>query len=145
MPVFNNSCGKIFNDKVILASAHREDELAFEDIKKVKFGINTSIKSIMWALMPSSIFVLLYLERQKLDSAIFFLLSFIAIGISVFSLVMAEKSYYIRFRTKDGYNVKVKVAVDNKKDAKKFAEMCAKRLSRRSAGATGMKVVKDAA
>ena len=119
-PVFNNSCGKIFNDKIVLASSHREDELAFEDVKKVKFGMTTSLKSLMWALLPSSIFVLLYLERQKLDSSIFFLLSFVAIGISVFSLIMADKSYYILFKTNDDLNVKVKVSVDNKKDAKKF-------------------------
>ncbi len=128
-----------------MASAHREDEIALQDIKRVKFGMNTSVKSLMWALMPSSIFVLLYLERQKLDSAIFYLLSFVAIGISVFSMVMAEKSYYVLFKMHDGLNIKVKVAVDNKKDAKKFSDMCTKRLSKSRATASGLKVVKDAA
>jgi hypothetical protein len=30
----------------------------------------------------------------------------------------------------DGFNVRVRVAVDNKKDAKKFVEMCTKKLNK---------------
>ncbi|RYJ41593.1 hypothetical protein [Flavobacterium beibuense] len=145
MPLFNNSCGKLFNDKIVLASAHREEEIEFKEIKKIKFGFNVSLKSVMWALMPSSIFVLLYLQRAMLDGAMFILLSFVAIGISVFSVVMAEKSYYVLIKLRGGQNVKVRVSVDNKKDAKKFADMAIKRLSRVSGSTGGLKVVKEAA
>lgn len=145
MPLFNNSCGKLFNDKIVLASSHKEDEIDLKEVKKIKFGFNVSLKSIMWALMPSSIFVLLYLQRQMLDTSMFFLLSFVAIGISVFSVVMAEKSYYVLIKLRDGENVRVRVSVDNKKDAKKFADMAIKALGRISRSAAGLKVVKDAA
>ena len=145
MPLFNNSCGKLFNDKIVLASAHREEEIEFKEIKKIKFGFNISLKSVMWALMPSSIFVLLYLQRAMLDGAMFILLSFVAIGISVFSVVMAEKSYYVLIKLKGGQNVRVRVSVDNKKDAKKFADLAIKTLSRASRSNAGLKVVKEAA
>lgn len=144
MPLFNNSCGKIFHDKIVLASAHREDEIDFEDIKSFRFGMTTSIKSVMWALLPSSIFVLLYMEREKLDAAIFFLLSFVAIAITVVSLVMAEKSYFILIKTNDGFNIRVRVALDNKKDAKKFVEMCTKRKVKNKK-APSLRVVKPEA
>ena len=143
-PLFNNSCGKIFKDKIILASKTREDEVEFDDIKKVRFGITTSLKSVMWALLPSSIFVLLYMERKKLDSPIFFLLSFVAIAITVVALVMAEKSYYIHIRMSDGLNLRVRVSPDNKKDAKKFAELCVKTMARAKSTAH-LKVVKSEA
>lgn len=130
MPVFNNSCGKIFNDKIVLASAHREDEIDLEDIKKLKFGVTTSLKTIMWTLLPSSIFVLLYMERRMLDSAMFFLLAFVSIAITVVSLVMAEKSYFVLIKMHDGFTVRIRVAVDNKKDAKKFTDMCNKKLAK---------------
>lgn len=129
-PLFNNSCGKIFNDKIVLASANKEDEIELDEIKRVKFGLTVSVKSLMWALLPSSIFVLLYLERAKLDSIMFFLLSFVAIGITVTAVIMAEKSCYLLIKLHDGINIRVRVAIDNKKDAKKFAEIVNKRISK---------------
>lgn len=143
-PLFNNSCGKIFQDKLVLASANREEEIEFEDIKKIKFGVTTSIKSLMWALLPSSIFVLLYLERNKLDSAMFFLLSFIAIAITTVSLIMADKSYYLLIKLEEGLNIRVRVAVDNKKDAKKFMDIANRKISK-SKRVTPLRVVSNAA
>ena len=143
-PLFNNSCGKIFQDKLVLASANREEEIEFEDIKKIKFGVTTSIKSLMWALLPSSIFVLLYLERNKLDSAMFFLLSFIAIAITTVSLIMADKSYYLLIKLEEGLNIRVRVAVDNKKDAKKFMDIANRKISK-SKRPMPLRVVSNAA
>lgn len=145
MPLFNNSCGKLFNDKIILASAHRENEIEFKEVKKIKFGMNTDLKSIMWALMPTSIFVLLYMQRNMLDAPMFFLLSFVVIGISVFTVAMSEKSYYVLVKMRDGENLKLRVSSDNKKDAKKFVEMSIKRHSRYSRSGSSLKVVKEAA
>ena len=144
IPLFNNSCGKIFNDSIILATKNREDKINFNDIKKVKFGITASFKSIIWALLPSSIFVLLYMERKELDSAIFFLLSFVSLAFTILALVMTEKNHYINVKLNEGLNVRINVSADHRKDAKKFVELCRKNMQK-AKKAPGLKILKPAA
>ena len=94
MPLFNNSCGKIFNDRIILASPHRENHVKFESVQKFEFVTRISIKSLLWVLISSSFFFILYLERN-LEGWIFSIIALIALGFTILSLVMVEKNYQI--------------------------------------------------
>lgn len=125
MPLFNNSCGKIFKDKVILASPNRENHVKFDNIEKLEFVTRVSFKSLLWVLISSSFFFILYLERN-LEGWIYFLIFAVALGFTVLSLAMVEKNYHILLRLNDGSEKKISVSKDNKKDAKKFVSVAMK-------------------
>lgn len=118
-PVFNNSCGKIFNDKVILASSHRENHVRFDAIQKLEFVTKIDYKSLLWVLISSSFFLILYLERN-LEAWLFVIIGLVALSFTVLSLIMVEKNYQILVHLNDGSKTRINVAKDNKKDAKKF-------------------------
>ncbi|MNK24473.1 hypothetical protein D3C87_427790 [compost metagenome] len=126
MPLFNNSCGKVFKDKVILASPNRENHIKFDNIKKLEFVTRISFNSLLWVLISCSFFFILYLERN-LEGWIYFLIFAVALGFTILSLVMVEKNYHILLRLNDGSEKKITVSKDNKKDAKKFVAVAMKK------------------
>lgn len=128
MPLFNNSCGKIFKDKVILASPNRENHIKFDNINKLEFVTRVNFKSLLWVLISSSFFFILYLERN-LEGWIYFLIFAVALGFTILSLAMVEKNYHILLRLNDGSQKKISVSKDNKKDAKKFVAVAMKHSS----------------
>src|SRR4051812_2561571 len=97
MPLFNNSCGKIFSDKVILASPTRENHVKFESIEKMEFKTQVSFKSLLWVLISSSFFGILYLERN-LEGWLYAIIGMVALGFTVLSLIMVERNYHIMLR-----------------------------------------------
>lgn len=125
-PLFNNSCGKIFNDKVILASPNRESHVKFDSIEKLEFKTRVSFKSLLWVLISSSFFLILYLERN-LDGWLYALISAVALGFTILSLIMVEKNHHIMLQLNDGSRTRINVAKDNKKDAKKFVAIAKKK------------------
>lgn len=126
MPLFNNSCGKIFSDKVILASPNRENHVKFESIDKLEFKTQVSFKSLLWVLISASFFVLLYLERN-LEGWLYAIIGAVALGFTVLSLIMVEKNHLIMLHLNDGSKTRINVAKDNMKDAKKFVAIAKKK------------------
>jgi len=126
MPLFNNSCGKIFSDKVILASPNRENHVKFESIEKLEFKTQVSFNSLLWVLISSSFFMILYLERN-LDIWLYAIIGAVAFGFTVLSLIMLEKNHHIMLHLNDGSTTKINVAKDNMKDAKKFVDIAKKK------------------
>jgi len=126
MPLFNNSCGKIFRDRIIFASSNRENKIEADSIERVKFVGRVSLKSLLWVGISSSFFGILYLERN-LDGWMYALISIVALAFTVLSLVMLEMNYHILLQMKDGSEKRITVTKDNKKDARKFVQAYKKR------------------
>lgn len=126
MPLFNNSCGKVFKDKVILASPNRENHIKFDAIARLEFVTRVSLKSLLWVFVSSSFFLILYLERN-LEGWLYAMIFLVAIGFTVLSLVMVERNYHILLLMNDGSKKRIVVSKDNKKDAKKFVAVAMKK------------------
>ena len=126
MPLFNNSCGKIFRDKVIFASSHRENKIKSDSIERVSFVGRVSLKSLLWVGISSSFFGIMYLERN-LDLWMYAIIGIVALAFTILSLAMLEMNYHILLEMKDGSEKRISVTKDNKKDARKFVAAYKKR------------------
>jgi ABC-type lipoprotein release transport system permease subunit len=119
LPLFNNSCGKIFGDKIVLASSNNENQIKSESIARLEFVGRVSLKSLFWVAISSSFFGILYLERN-LDGWMYFLIFILALFFTVLSLIMVERNYHILLLMKDGTKRTISVDKSNKKDARNF-------------------------
>lgn len=126
MPLFNNSCGKIFRDEVVFASSNRENHLKAESIQGLKLKGTVSLKSLGWVIISSSFFGILYLEKN-LEGWMYGLIFILALIFTGLSLYMLERHYYILLVKKDGTQYKIRVDKDNKKDAQKFVDFFRKK------------------
>ena len=126
LPLFNNSCGKIFRDEVVFASSNRENHLKTESIQGLKLKGTVSLKSLGWVAISSSFFGILYLERN-IEGWMYGLIFIIALLFTGLSLYMLERNYYILLVKKDGTQYKIRVDKDNRKDAQKFVDFFRKK------------------
>lgn len=121
MPLYFNSCGKIFDDKVIFASAYKENIFYVNDIAKVSMKTRLGFKSVLSLFLPFGLLGILYLENS-LD----FFVQAITVALMLIFLVVAfintEAKYYIILHLKNTRNVKIKISKSNKKDAGKFVK-----------------------
>jgi hypothetical protein len=129
MPVFNNCYGKVFDDKVILASPLRENHVALDSISKLKLVTRLNLDSVLWVLISASFFLMLYLERS-LHGWVYSIAFGVSIVFTILSLVMVEKSHHIMLLMNDGSKKKIAVSKNKKKDAEKFVAVAMKKRGR---------------
>lgn len=121
VPLYFNSCGKIFDDKVIFASAYKENIFYVNDIAKVSMKTRFGFKSLISMLLPFGLLGILYLEKN-LDFFVQAITVVIMLIFLVVAFVNTEAKYYIILHLKSTKNVKIKISKSNKKDAGKFVK-----------------------
>lgn len=121
MPVFSNSCGKIYHNNVVFAFDNGEKNIVVQKITAVKFTGRATPKSVMIMFLPLLATFLIYLERNMHG-----LLRLAGVGVmlAVFGLAFyyAEKQYRISIVMNDGSKTTIRVSKDNRKEARKFVD-----------------------
>lgn len=129
MPVFNNCYGKVFNDKVVLASPLRENHVELYSISKLKLVTRFNLDSVLWVLISTSFFLMLFLERN-LHGLVYSVSFGVSIAFIMISLAMVEKDHYILLLMNDGSKKKIAVSKNKKKDAQKFVAIAMKKCGK---------------
>jgi len=118
-PVFSNTCGKIYPEKIVLASAYKETAYPISNIKKLTFRRSFETTSFLFMLLPCALFILpSFLTTEEVFSKYFLY----AVGtiMLVLSIVMGKKKYSLNMYLADGSQRTVRVWEENTKEAKKF-------------------------
>jgi len=121
IPLFDNNCGKIFKDRVVLFSPVRESQVKIDAIERLEFVTKITVKSFIWVLISSSFFFLLYLQRN-LNEWLFAGITFTAFLFTLISVALVERNYQIVIHLHDGSTRWIRVTSNNKKEAKKLIE-----------------------
>ncbi|MEL1245277.1 hypothetical protein AAEO56_13455 [Flavobacterium sp. DGU11] len=121
MPLFSNSCGKIYADDVVFAYDNGEKRIAIEKIKAVNFDTRLTRKALLLLFLPLPVFLFIYLEKTTHN-----LLRLMGLGtmLAIFGLAVffAEKKYRITIIMADGSKKSISVSKANRKDAKFFLD-----------------------
>lgn len=118
--VFANTCGKIFKDRIILAT-HKETTIPLKSIKSITLKKKYDKSNLLFALLPAILIVLPYIfpkDAQEIKTAL--LLSGL-LGV-IICVLKIKKVYSLNLKTQSGRLVKIKVWEGNKKEAQKFID-----------------------
>jgi hypothetical protein len=128
-PQFSNSCGKIFADKIVLATAHKESEVALSDITKINFIVRPQPKSLFFAALPAMLIALPYMTNEKdgLIIGFFIAVSLILTGVALYNL---NKKYTLSVKLATGNSMSINVWQGNQKEAQKFVAIVKSKISK---------------
>jgi membrane protein CcdC involved in cytochrome C biogenesis len=127
---FSNSCGKIFADEIILATAHKESVIAVNDIKKVSFTSRPKPQSLLFVALPAVLFVFPFFNHST-DTFLNVLLIGLGVLLMAVSLYNLNKQHTLTVKLATGNSIAINVSPRNIKEAKKFAGMVKAKISRR--------------
>lgn len=127
---FSNSCGKIFADEIILATAHKESVVAIKDIKKVSFTSRPKPQSLLFVALPAILFVFPFFNNttDTFMNVVFIGLGILLMGISLYNM---NKQHTLTVKLATGSSIAINVLPHNIKEAKKFAGMVRAKMARR--------------
>ena len=119
MPLFSNSCGKIFANTIVLASANNETELSLQSIKKFSFKKSITPSSLFFIMLPLMLLVLpSFIEKDEtFIASLFYIIGALLLITAIFK---AEKAFSFTVYMKDGTARSVSVWEGNRSDAKQF-------------------------
>jgi hypothetical protein len=132
LPVFGNTCGKLYEDYILLASENRERTLPLNSVKKITFSKSIALGSLLFMLLPCVLFVMpQFLNADDIVAKI--LMYGVGIVFLAVSIVKAEKKYAVKLYTKSGTVLKVRLIKENMRDAQKFVLETTKLLHKNKA------------
>jgi len=119
VPLFSNTCGKLYTDAVVFASVSKESIIPIRDIKNISFKKSVVWSSLFFIPVPLAVFALSCLVSNN-DAFVKMFLYFIGVLFMAICVFKVKKKYtiYIRMENKSLYAIRV--AKDNIKDAQKF-------------------------
>ena len=119
-PLFANSCGILFTDRVVLLR-QTKSQLTLHTIKKISFKKRYKTESIVFTFLPGILLLVPYFSGSE-DT--FIKVLFIGIGLIglAISLVKAKVQYKLNIISNSGRIHSINVWEGNKQDAKKFAD-----------------------
>lgn len=125
LPLFSNTCGKLYIDRIVFASALKETSVTPQKLKKITFNRGITIGSIVIIVLSCILFTSpLYLPQAE----IFFIIGLLFL---ILSIAKAQKTYSINLYMKDGTIRTISVWKGNRKDASKFVNKVQERFFRK--------------
>lgn len=120
-PLFANTCGKIFNGHIVLASSNKESEYPVDNLKKLTLRKRYATGSIVFTFLPGILLLVPYFSNG--EEAIVKIL-FIGMGLAGLAIAVSKikKRYLLHIETVTGSNSAISVWEGNKNDAQKFAD-----------------------
>lgn len=118
-PVFGNTCGKIYRDRIVLATSNKESGFPFHEIKNLTFKQKFDPRGLLFACLPGAILAFPFVFKNE-DTAIRIaagVLGFLGVALCIFK---AQKRYTLHMEMNSGKMIKVNVWHGNKKEAEKF-------------------------
>ena len=131
-PQFSNSCGKLFPDRILLATSSRETEFELSKVRNVSFKGRPEIKSLLFLIFPVILFILPTFIH---NADAFIKVVFAAIGVLFLAVTLfnIQKKYTLTLYLKDNTRRSIDVWQGNRKEAEKFVEKVKLKLARRQA------------
>lgn len=116
-PLFTNSCGRVFPDRIQLASYKGEATIKMKEISSLSFRTSITRNALLFALMPSVLIAASLLTSGKTEK-----IAFLAAGVLGIALLLykAERKHMLRVYYKKGRPRNISVLSANIKEAKKF-------------------------
>ena len=130
MPIFSNTCGKLFADKVIFASALRETEIDTREIKNISFAGSVKTSSLLFLAVPATLVFIPYFFFHESEVFMKFLVTIIGVVFFTVAIIKAQKSYRLKVNLKNGETITWNVWQGNMREANKFVEQVKSRLRR---------------
>lgn len=118
-PIFSNSCGKLYPNKIVLASANKETTHPLQSISKLTFRKSFETSSFLFMLLPCALFIFPRFLNSDENFIKLFLYSLGALML-VLSIVMGKKKYSLTMHLVNGTKRSVRVWEGNTKEAQKF-------------------------
>jgi len=122
MPLFSNTCGKLFCDSVVFASSKDEVIIPLQDIKQIAFKKSVLWSSLFILVLPIAVFALGRFFVSKDDAFVRGFLYTIAILFSVICVLKAEKKHTLRIKQNSKASLIIRVSGHNVNDAQKFVD-----------------------
>lgn len=132
MPIFSNTCGKLFTDKVIFASALRETEIDTREIKNISFAGSVKTSSLLFLAVPAMLVFIPYFFFHESDVFLKFLVTVLGVAFFTIAVIKAQKSYRLKVNLKNGETITWNVWQGNMREANKFVEQVKSRLRRQA-------------
>lgn len=119
LPLFGNTCGKIYNEYILLASENNERTLPLSSVKKITFSKRISLNSLLFTFLPAVLLVVpQFMESEDVFiKIVLYVLGILFLAISVYKAEMISK---VNIFTTNGSVLKINVIKDNRREAKKF-------------------------
>jgi len=128
-PIFSNTCGILFNDKVIFGFVNGEKEISLSEIKHARF--REKITAGFWLLIVLPLPLYAALDYIYNYNGLLRLAGYCFAGsISCLAYYYAKKKYQIIIEMINGSTFKIRVSEDNKKDASKFIDNLTKAIEK---------------
>ena len=134
MPLFSNTCGKLFSDTVVFASVSSENKIPVEDIKNISFKRSVVWSNLLFLVVPLCVFALSRMVKND-DTFIKFFLYGIASLFAIICLIKVQKKFTIQIRMNNGALYTIRVSIDNVKDTQKFIDKATKLIKEQQAAA----------
>lgn len=122
MPIFSNTCGKLFADKVIFASALRETEINTKEIRNISFAGSISSSSLLFLSIPALLIVIPFVFFHESEVVLKYALTTIGVAFLIISLIKAQKNYRLKVNLKNGETITWNVWEGNLREANKFVQ-----------------------
>lgn len=122
MPLFSNTCGKLFYDSIIFASSKNEIVIPLQDIRKITFKKSFLWSSLFILVLPIAVFALGRFFVSDDDTFVKGFLYTIAVIFSVICLLKAEKKYTLKVKQNTRAILTIRVSGHNVNDAQKFVD-----------------------
>ncbi|MES2487805.1 MAG: hypothetical protein V4581_17895 [Bacteroidota bacterium] len=121
IPQFSNSCGKLFADKIILASSNKESLIDLNTVRNVSFTSRPAPKSLFFIALPLPLF---FMPSLLNENDFFVKVMFVTVGLLLLlvSVWQVNKNYTLSLKLKDGSSTSINVWEGNRKEAQKFAD-----------------------
>ena len=120
IPLFSNTCGKLFADRIVFASANREKEILPQTLSRLTFTGSLTIGSILYMLL----FLAIAGGALFINIATVFKLGLFSMSmlLLLWFVLKGKRKYAINIYFKDGSARSIRVWEGNRKDAQKFVE-----------------------
>ncbi|MFP9113002.1 hypothetical protein ACLI1A_03620 [Flavobacterium sp. RHBU_3] len=126
--LFSNSCGKLFTDCVVFATAYKETEIKLTEIKNVSFSWHFSRSGLAFIFLPLPLLVIAFYFPES-DNALKFSTCFLGILFMVFSAINARRHFILKLALKNGESLQWNVWKGNQKDTRKFIKHLNRQLT----------------
>lgn len=128
-PIFSNTCGLLFEDRVVFAFDNGEKQFPLSKIKSASFRERITNGFLLLMAMPLPLYALLDYVRNfnglpRLAGYGF------AVAISLAAFYFSKKKYQIALEMLNGGKFTIRVSENNKKDASKFITKLKKKIEK---------------
>lgn len=130
--VFTNTCGKIFRNRLVLATPKHETLLSYDEIKNISFDKKRKKGDLLVALLPAVLIVISFFLKKEESTIklLFIILGVVGIALALFK---AQARYVVIVKKTDSRSITVRAA--GKREAEKFASQANGILQKHRSGA----------